>query len=725
MLGAAAVVSVAAGVAGAWLLARGELIGLALLAAGVGLLRWPRSVWTLPDPPELAPRTRRLLLLAITALAAFARLWRIDQPGLWGDDAINGLLAFDVLDGRIRSPFQLVAHAHSMFHALSNYLIAGAFLAFGADLWTLRLPGVLLGIAGAPLLYGTVAPLFGARTALLAALFYAASPPQLTHAKQLLQIIAGEVFLLAGLCLLVRGWTARRTWMVAAAGVPLAACVYTYHSARLAPVVALTFLAAALWNERRRRRTTADATPTADAPPAARRGWALALFAATLLLALAPAIRGWVRDPGALTGRVNATSIWTAMREQGSWAPLADATWRTLGMFHYQQGPEYHWFGLAFDPALDVVVGGLVLHGLVASLLGWRQPRHLLLLVWFAVGLAPGVLSSGAPRLYRSLLALPPVYVWAALPLARLLAAARWRPAPMLRGFVVAVALAAVALDLTYYFYRVYTHPLFHWFHGERMVEMARTLRAHGPGWTGYLLADTFDAKHETLLFLSRAWNLRMHTVASLAEVLPLRDPPPGGALYMLSEASLPAADAIRHFYPDATVSIRHEPRLRSWPFDARWPLETWGETPRTIAAFVSVDADALRAPRVRPPIGLTATYRLGQRSERRREPYPLYAFFPVTFAQPFTARFGGRLRVPGEGYRLTIDANAGWTLFLDGQRFDAGTPLPPGEHAFALALRQVPQRLRLRLSWARTGERPVPVPPEAFAPSPPPAPHR
>lgn len=711
MLGAAAVVSVAAGVAGAWLLAAGRPIGLALLALSVLLLRWPRSFWTLPELPELAPRTRRIFLLAITLLAAFARLWRIDQPGLWGDDAINGLLALDVLGGRIRSPFQLVAHAHSMFHALSNYLIAGAFLAFGPDLWTLRLPGVLLGIAGAPLLYGAIAPLFGARAALLAALFYAVSPPQLTHAKQLVQIIAGEVFLLAALCLLVRGWTARRTWMIAAAGVPFAACVYTYHAARLAPALAVVFIAAAWWDERRRARAAADAVP----PP--RRVLAVALLTITLALALVPAVSGWMRDPGALTGRVNATSVWVEIAAQRSWAPLWEAAWRTLGMFHYQQGPEYHWFGLAFDPALDVIVGGLVLHGFVAALLGWRQPRHLLLLAWFLLGLVPGLLSSGAPRLYRSLLALPPVYVWAALPLVQMLAAARWRPSRALRGLVVTLALAVVAIDLNYYFYRVYTHPLFHWFHGERMVEMARTLRAHGPGWTGYLLADNFDARHETLLFLSRAWGLRMETVRSLADVLPLRDPPPGGALYMLSEAALPAIDAIQYVYPDATVSHRHEPLLRSWPFDAWWPLATWGERPRTVSAFVSVDAEALRAPHTDPPIGLTGVYQVGEREERRHEPYPLYAFFPPTFAQPFGARLSGRLHVPGDGYQLIVDANAPATVFLDGRRFDPHQPLPAGEHSFSLALRRAPDRLRLRINWIPPGQRAVPVPPEAFSP--------
>jgi mannosyltransferase len=207
------------------------------LAVGVLLLHWPVSLWQVAPPDELAARTRRLWLLAVTTLAAFFRCYRINQPGLWGDDALNGLLALDVLDGTIHSPFDLVSHAHSIFHALSSYPIAGAFRVFGIDLWTLRLPGVLMGIAGAPLLYGIAAPLFGARVGLLAALIYASSPPQLTHAKQLVQIITGEFVLLAGL-VSGAGWTASRRLLVVLSAVPLAVCVYTYHATRIAPFVA-------------------------------------------------------------------------------------------------------------------------------------------------------------------------------------------------------------------------------------------------------------------------------------------------------------------------------------------------------------------------------------------------------------------------------------------------------------------------------------------------------
>lgn len=715
-----ALLATAAGIAGSLALMWGWFaIGGALLLTSVLVLRWPGSIWDSAPAPALSPRARRLALLGVCALAVFFRVYHLNQPGLWGDDAINGLLAFKILDGKIYSPFQIVAHSHSNFHALSNYPIAAAFWLFGADLTTLRLPGIVLGSLCVPLLYATVAPLFGSAVALLTALFYASSPPQIIHAKELVQIITGQFFQLAGLCLLVRGVTARRWWLIAAAGLPLAACTYTYHSARLAPLVAIVYAVHSIISS---RRSSSDASATtSDQRPATRtRAPIGALLLALLVFALAliPAIRGYVRQPEALVQRVGATSIWPLLREQHSLWPLWDTIWRTLMMFHYQQGPEYYWFGIATDPAVNAVIGFLFVHGLVESLARWRESRHFLLLTWLAVGLAPALLSTGAPRLYRAFLATPPIYVWAAMPVVRLLTVrARGWSRAALRAVAVALVAAVPLIDFNYYFYRVYTHPAFRWFQGERMVDMARTLRDFGPGWTGYLLSDNFDVDHETFRFLTRAWGLQLRGVSSLADVLPLPEQPEGGALFILSEANRGAAAAIARMYPGHEVIERRDPTPRGWWFDAWLPLATRRDD-ELRAAFYAVPGAEAQHPHLDPPWGLEAQFELAGRRVARREPYPLYAFLPATFPERFNALMRAQLSVPEPGgYHLDVDTNADWMTWIDGHALRPNDTLPAGEHAFALRLGNVDGPLRLALFWYRPGEPRVMIPPEAFAP--------
>jgi hypothetical protein len=723
--------SVAAGIAGSILVARESFaLGAALLALSVLALRWPWSIWTAEPADDLRPRARRLGLLAVCAVAVFFRVYRLNPPGLWGDDAINGLLAFDILDGRIRSPLQIISHAHSNFHALSNYLIAAAFWAFGPGLTPLRLPSIVCSVLCVPLLYATAAPLFGARVGLLAALFFATSPPQLAHSKQLIQLVLGELLQLAGLCLLVRGVVSGRRWQVAAAGLPLALCCYTYHAARLAPLVAVVYGVALLRASasrvrseesgvRSRTRSTAGQLLTPHSSPLTRGAatrnltWALVVFA----LALSPAIIGYIRDPSALFGRVEATSLWPVIRERGSLAPLWDSVWRTLLMFHYQQGPEYHWFGLGFDPAFNAVVGFLLVHGLVQGLLHWREPRHLLLLAWVGIGLVPGLLSAGAPRLYRALLATPPLYVWAALPLGQLWTASGRAAAYRLRrGLTLALVTAVVLIDFNYYFYRVYTHPVFNWFQGARIVEMARTLRGYGPGWTGYLLADNYSAHHETFTFLSRCWGLTLRDVASLTEVLPLGELPENGALFIMSEANLGAAPAIAERYPGGTLSRRSEPVLRSWWLHDRLPLAPWDEPPRLTAGFYPVPRAVAERPTDRPR-GLLANYQ-GAVAVRRAEPYPFYYFFPPTFPQPFTAHWSGRITVPEPGgYEITVEANGRALVWIDGRRLRSGARVASGTHDFAVEIRDVPARARLQISWEGRSRPRELVPPAAWSP--------
>lgn len=544
----------AAGIGGTVFLACGQFLAgaVALAAALFACRRLTAAAHGAAEPPDgLA-----WLGAGIACLLGVAfRTYRIEPPGLWGDDAINAMLAYAVLDGQIESPFQLVAHAHSHFHALTNYAIAASFRLFGPGLVSLRLPGIVAGILCVPLLYGTLRPLFGAWVAFAAACFFATSPMEVSHAKTLQQVVLGLTFQLAALCLLVQGRARGRSLLVAAAGLPAALCLYTYHSARVAPLVVAV---------------AALVLPARE--PGGRDGRRPRLLSNALLpgvfaLCALPAVASLLRQPDKLLGRAGTVSVWAEVLATGSLAPLLDSIWRTLLIFHYEQGPTlHHWFGVGTDPASNAIVAFLVLVGLVESLRDWREPRHLLLLTWFAVGILPGLLSTEAPRVYRVLLATPAVFAWAGIGLERLLNSVPLVDSLRAKAWCAAFLVLVVAfVDFNLYFVRTYTHPGFRWGQGTVIVELARQAREFGSGWVVDVFADNFGTRHESLRFLSRAWGLDLRDVRDLRGMLPLREGPRRGHLFVMTPARARALAELRRHYPGVRERTVREPVARSW----------------------------------------------------------------------------------------------------------------------------------------------------------------
>jgi dolichyl-phosphate-mannose-protein mannosyltransferase len=696
-------VALASGVLGA-LEVRSEhfAIGGGLMVLSALVLRWPRSIWQVRPSSDLSRRQRRLVLLAVCAVAVFFRTYHLNLPGIWGDDAINGMLAFQVLDGQITSPFQLVVHSMSVFHAFTNYVIAATFWAFGAGPETLRLPGIILGTLAVPLLYGIVAPLFGVRVGLVTALFFACAPMQVSHSKILLQVMLGEFLLLLGLYPLVRGFTGQRRWLIVVAAVPIAAALYTYHSAKLVPAIALVVVLA-LCVQR------------------AELGWrrlapAVAGFMVTTVLCAIPAVWTYATHPGALTGRISGVALWQPAQplavSRAALGPLWDSVWRTLLIFHYQQGPVYQWFGIGSDPAFNPVVAFLLVHGLIQALRHVTQPRHWALFGWIAIGLLPGFLSIEAPRAYRILLATPPLFVFAALPVVQLYECARQAASlrRWLQGIVALLVLAVPVVDFNYYFYRVYTNHEFRWYQAARMVDMAESLRKLGPGWTGYVLSDSFAAGYETLAFLSRAWGLTIRGLTSFADRLPVRASD-GGVLFMLDRDNISVGAALRTFYPSVALELHTDPPQRSWWFDRWLPLVPQTAVAPPTGAFFPVSRQVADAAR-----GITVTFLsadgtpIASRIDPQvqvQEPRDLpHGAVPVTRAQ-----WLGALDVPTEGtYKFTLQSGAAARVWIDGEPIVAHESAE-GTAALAQGLHRITAEATvgdlpvLRLQWQPPGE--------------------
>lgn len=91
-------------------------------------------------------------LAVVTLVAAFLRLWQLDQlpPGLFFDEAYNGLDARAVADGE---RFPLYFAGNNGREPLYLYLQAVAVKLLGPSAYALRLTSALIGILTVPLVF--------------------------------------------------------------------------------------------------------------------------------------------------------------------------------------------------------------------------------------------------------------------------------------------------------------------------------------------------------------------------------------------------------------------------------------------------------------------------------------------------------------------------------------------------------------------------------------------
>ena len=310
-----------------------------------------------PAPParvEAHARRRayaaRWVPWTILALALAVRLVALDLRPAHSDEGVNGWFVERLLSsGHYRYDPE---NYHGPLH---YYLLALTRLVLGRNLWSLRLPTVLLGVA-AVWLAMRCADALGRRTAWLAALFLAVSPAMVLYARWAIHETDFLVFSLLALRGLCRWWVRRdrpAIWMVAmgAAGAVATKEVWVLHGAVLVA-------AAAAWWGLERWRPSGVRLP----PPSWRALWPPAAVA---LAALALLYSGFGMDLDGLRRFFAPYMIWTERAIQGAGHDKPWHYWLML-LARYEQ------------PAL--------LGLLAAPLAAWRAHPLLRLLAVYGVG---------------------------------------------------------------------------------------------------------------------------------------------------------------------------------------------------------------------------------------------------------------------------------------------------------------------------------------------------
>ena len=375
-----------------------------------------------------------LVVLAIFAAALTVRVYRLHEfpPGLYNDEAANGLDALNVLAGQ-----------HPVFFARNTgreplfiYLQAGMVALLGATPFALRLTAALVGALAVPAAYWMVREAFAGsslgarRLALWTALFMAfgywhLSLSRIGFRANLLPLMASITF-----ALFWRAWRplqggGRFPWVtVTLTGLALGVTLYTYTASRFIPILMVIVVAAALLQ------------PGQTKSQRWRSIGALAVVAAVSAVVFAPLGLYFAQHPDVFFGRAASISVLSKQfAGDNPITALAQTVYKTAMMFFIMPDINLR-HNPAQRPVFDLLLGLWLVAGLVLSIVRWRRLPYLFIVGWFVLLALPAVLTAeGVPHSLRASGMIPAVYV---LPVLAMAAAGLWlsRWAKVLRNWL-------------------------------------------------------------------------------------------------------------------------------------------------------------------------------------------------------------------------------------------------------------------------------------------------
>lgn len=485
--------------------------------------------------------------VSIVLLAAFFRLYRLDSlpPGLYSDEAINGLDIQGIFQGRAPIVF-------GDREPLFIYLQAVAVALFQQPELPLRLVAALFGIGTVGLTYLLAGKIFDRWTAALSSVgvatsFWVVDINRLGLRANTLPFFAmlSFYFLWVGLGRGKKGGnlTVQLLWPYVLAGFFLGISLYTYLAARLLPLIFVLILGwlvlcrALAW----------------------RRGL-LILSTVGIVAAVAyiPLGSHLLNNPDVFFFHSGETSFFgTGTGKYSGPVSFLIHISNTLGMFTFHG--DYNWrHNIAFRPVFDPVSSVFFITGLLYALYRFRSREYSFVVMWLFVMLLPGILSIESPHFLRTFAAAPSAYILAAVGFVQV---ARWLRGAVSRfhlncaraNGVYAVAVAGLVLAAGINTYRDYfetwaTSPeVYHAFESEvtASARFLNTLRGEP-----LVLASATLVPHPTHMYLSRPFANLLWYDSRRALVLPGSDLPrqPSPA----STAANPAAsEAVFILYGD------------------------------------------------------------------------------------------------------------------------------------------------------------------------------
>ena len=530
---------------------------------------------------------RRLSVLGLLLLGAGLRLWRPGQvpPGLYHDEAENGIDALAVLEGRP----QLYFEANNGREPLFIYLVTLGVAVLGRTPLAIRLPAFFVGFLTLAATYDMARTLWGQRAgrwvlAVLSVTLWHVHLSRVGFRAVLLPLFTALCFSQVAKAIRTPPEPAlQRAQPIAhwvAAGMLYGASWYTYNAARFTPIAVTAIVIYGLLAH----------------PATMQRVWrGLALAALVALLVLLPLGLYTLARPDVVLARSGQVSIFSEEINGGHfWRTLGRHTLATLGMFAVR-GDRIWRHNLAWRPVWDPALGLAFTLGVGIALARFRRNAALAaVLLWTAVMALPTLLAEDAPHFLRGVGVLPTAAVLPAVGLdwlTKLVGRENRRIAVLAPLLFIVAGFGSTAHD---YFVRYPAEPLaHHWFEAGPAHLAGQINALIGSGWDGARMVHG-GAETGAHIYIDRqiweGWaGLPFLVPSSAVDLLPApRTAPPNTTFVVWPYRDWPA-DVLPRLAHPAYLQIRQGP-------EAQGDLDP---APYSIATLISADA----LPEVPPPV--------------------------------------------------------------------------------------------------------------------------
>ncbi len=356
-------------------------------------------------------KTEVIIFILIIFVASFFRLYKINTipPGLWPDEAANGVDALKAIDS---GNLKIFYPANNGREGLFINLQAVSIKVFGAEPWALRIVSAIIGILTVAGLYLLTRYIFNWRIAAMASFFLAISFWHVNFSRIGFRAIMLPFILVFIFYFLWRGLRNGHLKDFFITGILSGVGFYTYFSFRIAPLIGLILF----WNYVSFIKKDFGHSKYEHAKNQIFRGFAL-LVVTTILIAL-PLLVYFYANPGDFLKREGRPI--SVFNQEQPMKELGLSTVRTLGMFNFT-GDANRRHNIPGSPELALPIGLFFLVGFLKEFIHWIRRKHghfsvthTLLFSWFFVMLLPGFLSTEAPHALRVIGVVPVVMIFAA-----------------------------------------------------------------------------------------------------------------------------------------------------------------------------------------------------------------------------------------------------------------------------------------------------------------------